>query len=689
MAYAQDNPMTHFPDNYGENYKSIAFDGTRGENSSNVALYFKGKSSKAYTIWGDTWGDVVVGSIDSKSSEVKTSVLINNKKLSIDKYATTLSISDSGVLTAYVAKCCGVIDIFEAISAESVDDWKKSELSVNLKIKQIAYVGDSLLILAQDGQLYSTSKSGDSWSAVTKIEAPKSESMKVVSNESGVVALLLDGETFNYADGKLSEGIQVDGAIADLALCADGSMSVVYESADKYYMQSESDKKPTLLPLKGQVKEVVMDRESEGTLYYTTVLDSVAEIGKLAKVGKRWVNSEVTLDTPHNNRALVSIDGAAEGDPIQICWIQETTKDAKVNALSAIKVDISQPKITDTTDKEQIKKLMGMVADWQLTYSFVDKTKLDWHWGAFYEGLIEAYEVTGDERYLEEMMNIGEYYDWSLEEDVLHADRLLICDIYAYLYEKTGRKNPEMMKATKWAMDLHTTRKAKVEPQYKGANYKQEWWSWCDALYMAAPSFYTYSNLTGDPAARDFAFNQWNVVADYLYSEEDALFFRDDRYFDAVSSNGGKVFWARGNGWVMGALTRILRDCPKDSEQYAYYEKMYREMCAKFLEIQRPEGLWTVSLLDPEELLRGESSGSGFYGFAFAWGVNNGILDRDVYGPAAKKAWAALSHNVSQFGRLGYVQQVAGSPYPFYEYQAHTYASGAFLQFAHEMLKME
>ncbi|MFR9496281.1 MAG: glycoside hydrolase family 88 protein, partial [Rikenellaceae bacterium] len=353
------------------------------------------------------------------------------------------------------------------------------------------------------------------------------------------------------------------------------------------------------------------------------------------------------------------------------------------------KVNLSQPTITDVTDKEQIKELMAMVSDWQLTFSFTDKTKLDWHWGAFYEGLIEAYKVTGDKRYFEEMMNIGEYYDWGLEEDILHADRLLICDIYAYLYEQTGRKNPEMMRSTDLAMNLHTSRKAKVDPRYKGAEYKYEWWSWCDALYMAAPTFYTYSNLTGDAAARDFAFNQWKVVSDYLYSEEDALFYRDDRYFDAVSTNGGKVFWARGNGWVMGALTRILRDCPKDSDHYAYYEKMYRDMCAKFLELQREEGLWTVSLLDPEELLRGESSGSGFYGFAFAWGVNNGILDESVYGPAAKKAWKALSHNVSQFGRLGYVQQVAGSPYPFYEYQAHTYASGAFLLFANEMLKME
>ena len=111
-------------------------------------------------------------------------------------------------------------------------------------------------------------------------------------------------------------------------------------------------------------------------------------------------------------------------------------------------------------------------------------------------------------------------------------------------------------------------------------------------------------------------------------------------------------------------------------------------MAAKLLSIQDEDGLWRVSLLDPEYLDMGESSGSSFFTFAFAWGINNGYLDREKYGPAVKKAWTALCANINASGRLGYVQQEAGSPYPFFDYQSHVYASGAFIQAGSEMLKL-
>ena len=98
-----------------------------------------------------------------------------------------------------------------------------------------------------------------------------------------------------------------------------------------------------------------------------------------------------------------------------------------------------------------------------------------------------------------------------------------------------------------------------------------------------------------------------------------------------------------------------------------------------------------VSLLDPAYLDIGESSGSSFFTFALAWGINRGLIDKK-YGPQVEKAWAALCANVNAEGRLGFVQQVAGDPYPFYADQSHVYASGAFLlagRQVYEMVDME
>jgi rhamnogalacturonyl hydrolase YesR len=140
---------------------------------------------------------------------------------------------------------------------------------------------------------------------------------------------------------------------------------------------------------------------------------------------------------------------------------------------------------------------------------------------------------------------------------------------------------------------------------------------------------------------------------------------------------------------VIAALARILNYLPKDHPQREYYAKMYKEIAAKLLRLQMENGMWTVNLLDPNELYLGESSGTGFFGYALAWGINNNILDKKTYAEPVRRAWKALSANVNFAGRLGYVQQVAGSPFPFYENQSHVYASGAFLMFGAEVLKLQ
>ena len=64
------------------------------------------------------------------------------------------------------------------------------------------------------------------------------------------------------------------------------------------------------------------------------------------------------------------------------------------------------------------------------------------------------------------------------------------------------------------------------------------------------------------------------------------------------------------------------------------------------------------------------------------------FLIKNIFEPAVKKAWTALCANVNEWGRLGYVQQVAGDPYPFFEYQWQVYATGAFLLCGREMVTL-
>ncbi len=348
---------------------------------------------------------------------------------------------------------------------------------------------------------------------------------------------------------------------------------------------------------------------------------------------------------------------------------------------------VKAKKIKPTPAQDEIVKIMLKTAEWQIANPFKGISPIDWHYGAFYTGIRALYEVTAEKKYKEYLVSIGESNQWKPMNDIYHADRLTIIDNWAWLYSLD--KKPEMIENAKWALDIHLARdyKKMTDVRFKDNPYAFEWWTWCDALFMAPPSFVQMWKVTGNSEYLNYMDTQWWKTSDYLYSKEDSLFFRDDRYIDRRSENGKKIFWARGNGWVIAGLARMLTLLPENYAGRNKFEQQYKEMAEKILSVQGPDGLWRVSLEDPEYLNMGESSGSSFFTFALAWGINNGLLDKK-YQPNVEKAWKALCKNVNAEGRLGYVQQVAGDPYPFYEHEWQVYATGAFLLAGKEMFSL-
>ena len=122
--------------------------------------------------------------------------------------------------------------------------------------------------------------------------------------------------------------------------------------------------------------------------------------------------------------------------------------------------------------------------------------------------------------------------------------------------------------------------------------------------------------------------------------------------------------------------------CPEDRHL------LQSEMAARVIALQQPDGFWHSSLLDPASYPLKETSGSGFFTYALAWGVNQGLLDRAKFEPAIRKAWQALVDCVSPEGRLTNVQPVGGSPRLFDENATEVYGVGAFLLAGSEVYRM-
>jgi rhamnogalacturonyl hydrolase YesR len=337
-------------------------------------------------------------------------------------------------------------------------------------------------------------------------------------------------------------------------------------------------------------------------------------------------------------------------------------------------------------EKKDVLKIMKTVADWQLANPSGTET-WEWQYGAFYAGLMNLYKTYPEKRYLNAMVEMGNYNDWKLKPNPYVADNFAIAQTYLDLYKIVGDSN--MIKMTQYFSDMQFYRIPDTpDVRWKNNPYAYDWWSWCDALFMAPPAFARMSEVSGDNKYINEMDRLWKITYDYLYDKDEHLFYRDDRFFDARTKSGKKVFWSRGNGWVVGGLVRVLEFMPKDFPDRNFYETVFKEMCMQLVQLQSQEGYWYSSLLDKNEFNIKETSGTGFFCYGFAWGINNNLLDKEKFLPAVEKAWETLTEAVEPSGKLDYVQQVGEGPDQIKKGDTETYGTGAFLLAGSEVYKL-
>jgi rhamnogalacturonyl hydrolase YesR len=249
-------------------------------------------------------------------------------------------------------------------------------------------------------------------------------------------------------------------------------------------------------------------------------------------------------------------------------------------------------------------------------------------------------------------------------------------------------KKPEEIAPTTVALDAVLAKpRVALMPGSGVTAPKIEWW-WCDALFMAPPVWARMYAVTGDKKYIAYLDEEFAKTSQLLYDPVAHLYARDATFLPKTEKNGQKMFWSRGEGWVMGGLARTLEYLPNDDPARAKYETQLKEMAAAVAKIQGPDGLWRAGLLDPAAYSQPEVSGSALMTFGMAWGVNHGLLDRKVYAPVIAKAWAGMLQHVYADGRLGDIQQTGAEPAAFKPSASYTYGVGGFLLAGSEIRKM-
>lgn len=341
------------------------------------------------------------------------------------------------------------------------------------------------------------------------------------------------------------------------------------------------------------------------------------------------------------------------------------------------------------------------VADWQLAHmdrfdyvsSFRHHTEAprDWIQATFYIGLSDFADATKEPRYAAALQAHGAKEGWGFDGRPRHADADVTGQVWLWTAARSGDRKQLEPIIQRFDAVLAAPSTVSMDfvpkPPQGGDPYCQARWCWSDALFMAPAAWVGLSKATGDRRYLDHADREFWVTTDALYDPVEHLYFRDSRFIERRDAAGRKIFWGRGNGWVFGGLVRILSVLPAGHPSRPRYEALFKDMAAKLITLQGAQGYWPVSLLEPQDIP--ETSGTGFFVYGLAWGINNGLLPAKTYKPAAKKGWDALQRAVGPDGKLGWVQQVGVAPDKVAATDTQLYGVGAFLMAATQMEKLK
>lgn len=319
-----------------------------------------------------------------------------------------------------------------------------------------------------------------------------------------------------------------------------------------------------------------------------------------------------------------------------------------------------------------------------------------WDHAAYYTGNMEVYKLTGKAAYYDYSNQWCEHNRWrgansndkrnwryktygEGQDFVLFGDWQICFQTYIDMYNL----NPA---------DYKVARAKEVMSYACHMNENKFWW-WSDALYMVMPVMTKMYKLTGDKMYLDRLYENYLWSDSLMYDAEAQLYYRDAKYIypKVKTASGGKSFWARGDGWVLAGLAKVLADMPKDYEYRDFFVKRFKELSQGVARCQRPDGYWSRSMLCEEDAPGPETSGTGFFAYGLMWGVNNGYLNKADYAKVIEKAWNYLEKTALQpDGSIGYVQPIGEKPDPTRTVNAKSQApfgTGAWLLAACERVR--
>ena len=260
----------------------------------------------------------------------------------------------------------------------------------------------------------------------------------------------------------------------------------------------------------------------------------------------------------------------------------------------------------------------------------LDPARLKWMWGeALYTyALCLLDDALGEERY---QGYVQKYLDTHIDKGYrIDQSDTMAPGMTAYaVFRKTGEEKYRAVVERVVDYLKHSKRVLDYMPNHLGSS-PEGWFYpksvWVDSVMMYGVFSSWYGQASGDEEIYDFARRQPALFAKYLQDPEDKLFYhcywtRKGRHYPK-----SKIFWGRGNGWVIAGLPLAIDHFRKGSDEWTQSVDILRTTSKALLPFQREDGFFETVFNRPGKTYV-ESSATALIASGWMQGVAEGYLE--------------------------------------------------------------
>ncbi len=275
----------------------------------------------------------------------------------------------------------------------------------------------------------------------------------------------------------------------------------------------------------------------------------------------------------------------------------------------------------------------------------------DWEGGVLAYGWGQAWQMTGQLRYLQWTQN---YVDRCTPgKTMTHVNDSLLG--YAALIAYEGYHQQKYLTFAQQVADwLMTAAPRTSDGTLVHAEATKS--VWCDTIVSTVPFLVEMTQVTSNTLYFDEAISQTLKHANRLQDKTTGLYHHS--WSESQGNYDGPSYWGRGNGWALLGDVAVLSVMTPTHPMRATVLNVMRKQVDGLKPLQDVGGLWHTVVTRPDFYL--ETSGSALMSYALKRGVNEGWLDNVQYTSTAQSAFLGVWRQVMADGTVANVSGPTG-----------------------------